>query len=129
MARELAGGYLRTDVYRDREPVRTPPGFDDWTCRRGVLWQTAISAHDIYMPGVVRTSAGCVLLPAQAGSRQSSVTAALTHLVQDLVRWISRLHSDVLVSRSGRRRSDRVRWWANTSLICRKLLQLRPAVS
>ena len=85
---ELAGltqpdGFLRTDVYRDKEPVA-------YAARqsmigptvKGVLWQTAINAHDFLFyihAGVVGTPNGCILLPAQAGSGKSSLTAALIH--------------------------------------------------
>jgi hypothetical protein len=83
VASELADGYLRTDVYRDREPVAYASRLSMiGPVVKGVLWQTAVNAHDFLFyihAGVVGTSAGCVLLPAQAGSGKSSLTAALAH--------------------------------------------------
>jgi hypothetical protein len=76
-------GFLRTDVYRNGEPVA-------YASRqsmigpvvKSVLWQSAVNAHDFLFyihAGVVGTADACVLLPAQPGSGKSSLTAALTH--------------------------------------------------
>ena len=75
--------YLRTDVYRDTEPVAYAARLSMvGPVVKSVLWQTAVNAHDFLFyihAGVVGTGNGCVLLPAQAGSGKSSLTAALTH--------------------------------------------------
>ena len=80
---KLPDGFLRTDVYRDEEPVA-------YASRqsmigpvvKSVLWQTAVNSHDFLFyihAGVVGKGDGCILLPAQAGSGKSSLTAALVH--------------------------------------------------
>jgi hypothetical protein len=82
-ASKLPDGYLRTDVYRDGEPVAYASRLSMiGPVVKGVVWQTAVNAHDFLFyihAGVVGTSDGCILLPAQAGSGKSSLTAALTH--------------------------------------------------
>jgi len=80
---KLPDGFLRTDVYRNGEPVA-------YASRqsmigpvvKSVLWQTAVNAYDFLFyihAGVVGTPSGCILLPARAGSGKSSLTAALIH--------------------------------------------------
>jgi hypothetical protein len=75
--------YLRSDVYRDGEPVAYASRLSMiGPVVKSVLWQSAVNAHDFLFyihAGVVGTDKGCVLLPAQAGSGKSSLTAALIH--------------------------------------------------
>jgi hypothetical protein len=82
-AEMLEDGHLRSDVYRDGAPVVCAPRLSMLgPVVKGALWQSAVNAHDfIYYihAGVVGTGAGCILLPAAAGSGKSSLTAALTH--------------------------------------------------
>jgi hypothetical protein len=83
VAGKLEDGYLRSDVYRNEEPVAYASRLSMiGPVVKSVLWQTAINAHDFLFyihAGVVGTNEGCILLPAQAGSGKSSLTAALTH--------------------------------------------------
>ena len=80
---KLDDGYLRTDVYRNGEPVAYASRLSMiGPVIKSVLWQSAINAHDFLFyihAGVVGTKHGCILLPAQAGSGKSSLTAALVH--------------------------------------------------
>lgn len=49
---------------------------------KSALWTTAVNAHDFLLDlhaGVVGKGGSCILLPAEAGSGKSSLTAALTH--------------------------------------------------
>jgi hypothetical protein len=73
-------GHLRSDVYRDGIPVGWAPRLSEMSpIVKAALWQSAINAHDFLFyihAGVVGTGAGCVLLPAAAGSGKSSLTAA-----------------------------------------------------
>ena len=80
-AKILDNGHLRSDIYRDREPIgrahrlsRVAP------IVKAALWQSAINAHDFLFylhAGVVGTGTSCILLPAAAGSGKSSLTMAL----------------------------------------------------
>ncbi len=76
-------GHLRSDVYRDGIAVGWAPRLSEMgPIVKAALWQSAINAHDFFFyihAGVVGTGAGCVLLPAAAGSGKSSLTAALVH--------------------------------------------------
>ena len=75
------GRVIRTDVYRDGQPVAYAQQLSmSGPTTKAVLWQTAINAYDFLFyihAGVVGTENGCILLPAQAGSGKSSLTAAL----------------------------------------------------
>ena len=76
-------GHLRSDVYRDGLPVGSAPRLSEMApIVKAALWQSAINAHEFLFyihAGVVGTDAGCVLLPAAAGSGKSSLAAALVH--------------------------------------------------
>jgi hypothetical protein len=81
-ARTMPDGHVRSDVYRDGEPIGCV-----WRLShlgpvvKAALWQSAINARDFLFyihAGVVGTGQGCILLPAAAGSGKSSLTAALT---------------------------------------------------
>jgi hypothetical protein len=78
---KLEDGHLRSDVYRNREPVAYASRLSMiGPVIKGLLWQTAVNAHDFLFyihAGVVGTNSGCILLPARAGSGKSSLTAAL----------------------------------------------------
>lgn len=82
-AKMLDNGHLRSDVYRDGIAVGRAPRLSEVApIVKAALWQSAINAHDFlfyFHAGVVGTGAGCVLLPAAAGSGKSSLTAALVH--------------------------------------------------
>jgi hypothetical protein len=82
-AEMLDNGHLRSDVYRDGIAVGRAPRLSQVApIVKAALWQSAINAHDFLFyihSGVVGTGAGCVLLPAAAGSGKSSLTAALVH--------------------------------------------------
>ena len=77
------GRHLRSDVYREGEPVRCAPWLSQLApIVKSLFWQEAVNAHDFLFyihAGVVGTGSGCVLLPARAGSGKSSLTAALVH--------------------------------------------------
>jgi len=82
-AEMLEDGNLRSDIYRDGVPVQCAPQLSLLgPAVKGALWQTAVNAHDFLFyihAGVVGAGAGCVLLPAAAGSGKSSLTGALAH--------------------------------------------------
>ena len=77
----LDNGHLRSDVYRDREPIGRARRLSHVApIVKAALWQSAINAHNFLFylhAGVVGTGTSCILLPAAAGSGKSSLTMAL----------------------------------------------------
>jgi hypothetical protein len=77
----LDNGHLRSDVYRDHEPIGRARRLSQVApIVKAALWQSAINAHDFLFylhAGVVGTGTSCILLPAAAGSGKSSLTMAL----------------------------------------------------
>lgn len=72
-----------SDVYANGEPVvRAEQLSTLGPLVKSLLWATAVNAHDFLLylhAGVVGKGGKCILLPADAGSGKSSLTAALTH--------------------------------------------------
>ena len=79
----LQNGHLRSDVYRDGNPVGFVLRLSQLAPMvKAALWQSAVNAFDFlfyFHAGVVGTDERCILLPAASGSGKSSLTAALVH--------------------------------------------------